>query len=810
MTTVIQPPLILNPSGRLRAGCYLICYTPSDPDPDVLHYDGTLRVQWVDKDGNDPRDKGGYNGGALDKDKYPFILASGDLYAHFKDRPVEAPKVGTTGAIDIPIFPREEYRFYLCVKSVPSWSITAGGFDLVIESHSYDRYHDPDRRWYSEGLFTAAMRWDLPPLGCPRDALYAAGPVLEPSGKFNGTLTMTWISEYFRRAKLVVHQARGVDHVPHDWVKQFKKFDWELETDVIENEGQITQNGQPQGAPWTDAQLQEVLEEVRKSQRPDQLWRYDLLFVPKLFGEERGVTLYHTEDLKGGYVRELATVAAQYTFPTKNQVDGNLYNYGDVAGELQSQKKLYLRTAMHELGHAMGLGHSSAESRRGEFGFMMTTDSLAHVTNQPPENRSVKPFPENAGDGFSQGDLQRLRHWPDFVVRPGTDADAKVLPAVTVPVFPDPGQDEKPPPERQLARDVCLHAAPLMDEVPIGAPVRIVYRLICLKGSAQVPRNLGFKSGALTVWVTDAHDRSVRMVSPSENRDEGPPLVQLVAPGQWPFAATLLRGDDGNPLFPKAGEYKVNLEVAWWNPVGKPVGGYKDPAGEKNGKGVEYIVKAETKVTITPDVPEDPNTPPDLGSPPTHAEAARSVLTTPELQEVLVRHTALIPAANTALELAMKCPILEPHFAYLDFRVRVDTLSSQGKDLEPAFQVLLNASKPQAEPPQPYLTPVERDKALDRLGPPQKQAIRGPDWKNKARAMLKALIPKEYAPESLPSANDLKPSAGSTTTAIAQTSAMKARPGRSPIGTAAAAKRKPGKTGPGSTPYVKKLKPPTL
>ena len=731
-----QPPIV-NPSGRLKAGCYLICYTLDTPEPDVIHYDGTLRVQWVDKQGNDIQEKSQSNGAdAWDKDQLAYMLASGDLYAHLNDRPVTELSADNTDPILIPVFPRDEYQFYLCVKSVPCWSITPVGFNMVIESHSYDR---KQRLWYPEGQFIAKMTWQLPPPGFPPDAIHATGHVYQKRGEHNGTLTMTWISKYFRRAKLVIHGAikeklRGSQKTLSETVVtgksalEFAKLNWQLEADVVENESYLVRNSKSLEDPWTQGELLQVMKAIRQKLQPDQLWRYDLLCVPKLMGDERGVTLYDSEataDPSNRHVRELATIAADAKFPPAKGLNGDLYDYGTAATKtLRSQPRLFLRTAMHELGHAMGLGHNSSEN-----GFMMTTDALARVDNQ----QSGKKFPENAKFEFSSGDVQRLRHWPDVLVRPGTDADGAILPAITVPVFPDPGQDEKPSPKRELARDVCLHATPLDEvaEVPLGAPVRIVFELICLGDEARVPTEPSLRSGALAIRVT-APDGSVRSVVPMINDDDAGKLGKIARvpsrrnsaeqdkrvashPDRIPAAVTLLN-DDNRPLFPSPGEYTLQLEVSWWN---------RDLADK--GRGVEYFVEDQTKVTITPPLTPD------------HVEAARLVLNTPELQEVLVRQLTSFDAANEALEKALDCNALEPHFAYIEFRVQADHLVAVKGDLEPAFKVLLDAYKPEKKPPRkPFLTNSERERAQEILEIAKTSLPRGAigTWQAKAEALL--------------------------------------------------------------------------
>ena len=56
----------------------------------------------------------------------------------------------------------------------------------------------------------------------------------------------------------------------------------------------------------------------------------------------------------------------------------------------------------------MGLGHNESG-----FHFMRPTPSIAQ--DAPPDN----PFPNNIDWSFDPGDENKLRHWPDIVVRPG-------------------------------------------------------------------------------------------------------------------------------------------------------------------------------------------------------------------------------------------------------------------------------------------------------------------------------------------------------------------------------------------------------
>ncbi|MGW4324987.1 hypothetical protein ACWEKR_03750 [Nocardia sp. NPDC004573] len=82
---------------RLRAGCYLLRYTPT-PHATVglpVHYDGTLRVE---------RDE-------------VNTIASGDLYLH-QPQLTPLPPREPDPALGVPIFPIADYRYYVRVTQI--------------------------------------------------------------------------------------------------------------------------------------------------------------------------------------------------------------------------------------------------------------------------------------------------------------------------------------------------------------------------------------------------------------------------------------------------------------------------------------------------------------------------------------------------------------------------------------------------------------------------------------------------------------------------------------------------------------------
>src|SRR5439155_13746097 len=135
-----------------RAGCYAIHFVaewPEDYPPDhVINYEGTFRIEHLDGEGQTLAFDAGKDGSFGE-----YLRASGDLYATPQKEFPSVPQ-------DIPIYPRDDYRFYLWVTGLEEDK--ADGFTLRCESHSFENY-----RWKAEGEFTVKMKWTEPPGNVP-------------------------------------------------------------------------------------------------------------------------------------------------------------------------------------------------------------------------------------------------------------------------------------------------------------------------------------------------------------------------------------------------------------------------------------------------------------------------------------------------------------------------------------------------------------------------------------------------------------------------------------------------------------------
>ena len=389
-----QPPLADTAATDPRAarpvladGCYLVYFNVTGLDEYVL--EGTLRVET--KDGQ--------------------RFASGDLYRQPNNiyrlrQPIGGmtPPERVTG---IPSFPIKNYRYYLKATQIEE---SEDSCNLVFEVHRFSTVSAETieglvTNWALEGIFTAQLTktkaTDVP-VGYPRPELFFVGQVSNEVHTF-GDIQIGWVSPLLRKATL------EIDSVPKsapprdngaglDWQKIFAAVGWDLEVSMSSND--VTK---PDGPVWTAADAHAALLARRDRSDLDAEWRYYILAVEliKYDGGERGV-MYDKGSIDdvNQVSREGLMVSSDFVFPMTEE------RWGKVRGKRAADTQTYFRTAVHELGHAMGLDHD-----RNGTAFMRPTDGIADV--------SGGAFPDNITWGFSPLTERQLRHWPDVVVRPG-------------------------------------------------------------------------------------------------------------------------------------------------------------------------------------------------------------------------------------------------------------------------------------------------------------------------------------------------------------------------------------------------------
>ena len=442
----------MTPARTLRGGCYYVRYTPlqtSPTRPGAIHYLGTLRVHRV---------------GAT-------LTVSGDLYLRHVSAgsPDEAAREPDP-ADGIPVFPRADYRYYLRAIGVSDSPGTQESFTLTFELF---RFNAAVTAWTNEGVSTVQLSWTTAPPGYPSGADYLTGDVRNSAGSVTGTLSLGWVSPFLRRSTVEIDRVpdgvvpRTNGSAGHGWEQVFAAVGWELT--VIESDDTVVETS---GESWDDAEMHTAMLEYRDRRHGllDVEWRYHLLCVRLLDRSARGIMYDSAAADVNSTAREGVGIACDWVYEPDEP------SWGDLRGKrFGDDEPTYFRTAVHELGHAMGLYHNASDN-----GFMNTTDVIARRA------RPGRPFPQNIRWAFHPDDEKRLRHMPDVWVRPGGvqfGEDYSVAPIAADDLVQRP---------EGLRLEVC----PVEELLPFGAPARVDFTLV--NGSTApvlAPATLSLRGG---------------------------------------------------------------------------------------------------------------------------------------------------------------------------------------------------------------------------------------------------------------------------------------------------------------------------
>ncbi|MCX6678682.1 MAG: hypothetical protein NTU95_12185 [Methanothrix sp.] len=616
---------IYNPSGgiitggpifkfkSLKCGCYLVNYTPKVGN--LLTYDGTLRIECDSSRTT--------SGDLYQRSIFYFPKPSQIIGQPPKTIPILLP--GPNPASGIPIFSIKSYRYYLRVTDILEGVTTGNSFSLGFEMY---RFTAPNS-WASEGVFTASMSWKTAPTGYPSSSSYLEGDVKNSAGTVVGRLTMGWVSKYLRKATIEIDRV-SVSEAPLnnssgiDWKVVGDSIDWELTVDL--SDSNVVE---PSGESWSDAELHKAMLLKRDSSNLDATWIYHILAVRRLDSTERGLMYDIGATDSNNVPREGIGISSHWMIPKTSE-------WGTVQGmRFGTAAAPYFRTAVHEIGHAMGLYHNTIDN-----GFMNTTDVISASC--------PKTFPACIKWAYADNDKKKLRHYPDIFVRPGGTAFGTASNA-TPSISPT-----------DMAAEVSgleLYVTPLLKSIPLGAPVRIKLELFNSGSEPQIaPVSLNLDSGLVKGSVID----------PSGNEKTFRPLIRCVDrspegildPGKSVLSSlTLLRGGQG-ALFSASGVHRIIVEIHW------DIGG------------VEARVAGETSVIVTAPIDDD------------HARAALDVLSTPDSLLTLVLHGDHMADGVEAIQSALRNPVLRPHFAYIEARRLAERFEGRQPDFAAAANLI--------------------------------------------------------------------------------------------------------------------------
>jgi hypothetical protein len=528
------PPLQLC-NIDLKQGCYRIDYSPKK-SPFILgpSYHGTLRVE------NSKTTK----------------IISGDLYKFplvIVANPLGDSEDNTNDGENIPVYPRGKYYSYLKGTKYlrPKFSTTT--CKLTIEAEEWV-YKQPASGF--NGSFNAtATRTIKFVVGQGADKNTFTGDVFVGTTNI-GTITFTWVSNYFRRAVVEIDTLTGaVAPMPlnpgtaseESFATVFKTVGWRMDpvyndTNVAVPGGVVSTNC------WSDADLHALMLSVRSTAVTlDTEWHYHMMVVPGRMGCSRGKMYDQT-----GAHREACVSYSHDGYPTSDSS-----NFGAAANQQQRNvPRAFIRSASHELGHTCNMQHQELEGG-ADNSIMTTTPSVADVLGSATTG-APGVFPTNINLGFNAHCRHHLIHFPDPVVRPGAMNWTAGHPALGGAFAPsaDSGRIFIAP------EAVSFTIKTQNDRIKIGEPLLIAWEVQNLsKEEIAMPNDIGVNIDYTMISVTDP-DGNVKDITGFVLECEHSSIKSL-SPGKKLAAATNLFWSSGGFAFTKPGQHTIDISIRW-------------------------------------------------------------------------------------------------------------------------------------------------------------------------------------------------------------------------------------------------------
>jgi hypothetical protein len=459
----------------------------------------------------------------------------------------------------IPIFPRSRYHSYLKVTSVSAPIVASPSLPcvLTIVAEQFNYTQPPAGQF--KGTFPAApsrtVTLKLVKKPAPFPFSLTGGPFYEgrlfDGAVDKGSVTLGWVSKFFRRATLEIDTLAGAVRpapVPDGaggtefFDTVFAKTGWQLS--VVQD--QLNVPVPPGVTPtncWSGADLHGLMVGVRNpATNLDADWRVHMIVVPAKLGCGRGV-MYDVI----GVPREGCASFSDDGYPT-----GDSSNFGLAANKKQRDvPRAFLRSATHEVTHTLNQIHQEQETA-ADNSIMTTTPSVADVLGGPATGEPGV-FPDQIKLAHNTTVRHHLNHMPDPVIRPGGWPFASWFPT-GAPQASD-RSDFSP-------AELSLEVTPGAGRIALGQPLDLAWTLTNTSGVVlRAPNDVSLEALFSSITVTDADGRE-KPVRPFAIVCEGARLRDL-APGESVSASVKVFWSTAGFAFERPGRYRVDVAVTW-------------------------------------------------------------------------------------------------------------------------------------------------------------------------------------------------------------------------------------------------------
>jgi hypothetical protein len=467
----------------------------------------------------------------------------------------------------IPIFPRSRYHSYLKVTSVQTPTVvpTAAACRLTIVADQFNYTQPPAGQ--HQGTFpataTRTVTMKLKKVGAPFPFSLTGGPFYEgrlfEAGVDKGSVTLAWVSSFFRRASLEIDTLTGA--VPPAPVPDgsggmeffdtvFAKTGWHVT--VLKDQANVPV---PPGIVptdcWSSPDLHSLMTSVRNpSTNLDTDWHVHLVVVPAKLGCSRGVMYDQI-----GVPREGCASFSDDGYPVSDSS-----NFGVAANQKQrNTPRAYLRSAAHEVTHTLNQIHQESETA-ADNSIMTTTPSVADVLGGPGTGLPGV-FPDQIALAHNTTVRHHLNHMPDPVIRPGGWPFASWFPA-GAPQAADRHQFD--------SSELELVVTAASERVALGQPLELSWTLTN-RGSVPLvtPNDVSIEALFAAITTTDGEGRE-RPVRPFTILCESAKL-DVLDPGAARQASVRVFWSTAGFAFERPGRYRVNVFINW-SADGVPVG----------------------------------------------------------------------------------------------------------------------------------------------------------------------------------------------------------------------------------------------